>query len=229
MTPHVLDALAHPVVGTLLLTLGALGLLSEAREPGLSLPGAAGVLALGALLAPALALDPRGWPGLLLLLGASPLVTWSVRRQAAVPATAAVLAAGAGVAWVLVGGDATRLRVAAAASMVGSSLLLVLLAAWALWWRMPAARRPDRLGWAVAGPVGEEPDEPVEGASFTGEVGTAASALRPDGEAVFGAARVAAVSDSGWIAEGTLVRAVARRGSSVVVEPVEPADPAPPG
>ena len=122
----------------------------------------------------------------------------------------------------MVGGFPTTPDFVNAGVVLSTSLLIILISAWALLRHLPHSSRLSRSGvflltkgkrdegWASAAP---RPD-------LVGQEGLALTDLRPAGTILIGEERVDAVSDSEWIEEGTPVRIVASEGYRHVVRPL---------
>ncbi len=224
--------LTHPVLSSLLITLGILGIIVELRTPGFGVPGVLGIASLTLFFWGHWLVRLAGWEeGLLVGIG---LVLLAL-EMFVVPGFGltgllgiAALVAGLGLS--LVGAGATWAAVVTAAGRVAVSLLLALAGALALFRllpRLPVGRRmvlttelQAREGFASA----TEADR-----RLVGKHGTAVSPLRPAGIALIEGARVDVVSDGEFIEAGTPIEVVRVDGNRVVVRrstpPAERSEP----
>jgi membrane-bound serine protease (ClpP class) len=217
--------LTHPVVSSLLMTVGFLGLLVEIRTPGFAAPGTIGLLSLGLFFWGHWIVQLAGWEELLLVSVGVVLIAIEVF---VIPGTTVVgivgivaLAAGLGMA--LVGAGATVSAFVSALGRVAISILLAMAGALALLRvlpRLPFGRRlvlatglPADLGYASA---------PDSDRHWLGRTGTAVSPLRPAGIAEIDGARVDVVSDGGFIDRGTAIEVTRVDGNRIVVRPSPP-------
>jgi membrane-bound serine protease (ClpP class) len=213
--------LTHPVVSSLLMTVGLLGLLVEIRTPGFAAPGVIGLLALGLFFWGHWIVQLAGWEELLLVSIGAALIGLEVF---AIPgfsiagiAGIVVLVAGLGLA--LVGAGATISVVITALGRVALSILLAMAGALALLRFLPQlpfgrhlvldAGMPATLGYVSA---------PERDSRLLGQTGTALSPLRPAGIATIDGVRVDVVSDGGFIEAGTPIEVTRVEGNRVVVQ-----------
>jgi membrane-bound serine protease (ClpP class) len=212
--------LTHPVVSSLLMTVGLLGLLVEIRTPGFALPGAIGLMSLGLFFWGHWIVQLAGWEELLLVSIGVLLVALEVFvfPGVTVAGVAGVLALVAGLGMTLVGAGATVSAFITALGRVAISILLALVGAFAFLRflpRLPFGRRLilDTGMSAERGYV----SAPESDQSWLGRTGTALSPLRPAGIAQFDDARVDVVSDGGFIEAGTLIDVIRVDGNRIVV------------
>jgi membrane-bound serine protease (ClpP class) len=212
--------LTHPVLGSLLMTVGILGIIVELRTPGFGLPGALGLASLALFFWGHWIVRLAGWEEMLLVaLGLVLLVLEIlVIPGFGIAGIAGILAVAAGLSLSLVGAGATRELVIAAVARVALSLLVALAAAVALLRflpRLPFGRHlvlETGLG-ALTGHAPEPPDE----RRWLGRRGTAASPLRPAGIADLGGERVDVVSQGEYIEPGSPIEVIRVDGNRVVV------------
>jgi membrane-bound serine protease (ClpP class) len=212
--------LTHPVVSSLLLTIGMLGLIVELRTPGVGVPGILGVTSLALFFWGHWLVQLAGWEELLLvgagvvLLVLEILITPGFGLLGALGLVA--LLGGLGLS--LVGVGATWEVVLLAAGRVVLALLLALASALAMLRvlpRLPFGRRlvletemTSDSGYASA-PAGDR--------RWLGRRGTAASPLRPAGLAHFDDERVDVVSDGEFIDAGQPLEVIRVDGNRIVV------------
>ncbi len=218
---RVVRFLSNPVVAPFLLSLGFLGLIAEIRAPGLGLAGLAGVLALSLFFGSHLILGLAGLEDLILfgigvvLIGVEVFVIPGFGLFGILGG----LGVGAGIYLSLIGTAPTVADFAQAGAVLTTSLVIILITAWALLRHLPRSSRLARSGvflltkgdraegWASASVRPE----------LVGKEGVALTDLRPAGTILIGEERVDAVSESSWIEEGTPVRVVSSEGYRLVV------------
>ena len=213
--------LTHPVVSSLLMTVGLLGLLVEIRTPGFAAPGAIGLLALGLFFWGHWIVQLAGWEELLLVSIGAALIGLEVFviPGFSVAGIAGIVALVAGLGLTLVGAGATVSVVVAALGRVALSILLAMAGALALLRVLPQipfgrhlvldTGMPATLGYVSA---------PERDSRLLGRTGTALSPLRPAGIAAIDGARVDVVSDGGFIDVGTPIEVTRVEGNRVVVQ-----------
>ncbi|MGE0593208.1 MAG: nodulation protein NfeD [Vicinamibacterales bacterium] len=212
--------LTNPVVSSLLMTVGLLGILVEIRTPGFAVPGTVGLLALGLFFWGHWLVQLAGWEELLLIGGGFVLLMLEVFLipGTTVAGLAGVLAVVAGLGMTLVGEGATLAVLVSALGRVAISVLLALAGALALMRllpHLPFGRQlvldtgmAAGLGWVSA---------PEHDKQWLGRSGTTLSPLRPAGIADIDGARVDVVSEGGFIEAGTPVEVIRVDGNRVVV------------
>jgi membrane-bound serine protease (ClpP class) len=212
--------LTHPVMSSLLMTLGILGIIVELRTPGFGVPGALGLLSLALFFWGHWLVRLTGWEELL-LVGAGLLLL--ALEVFVIPGFGlagalglAALVAGLGLS--IMGAGATWPAIVAAMGRVVLSLLLAIAASLAmlrLLPRLPFGRRlvletelPADAGYASA---------PESDRRWLGKSGTAVSPLRPAGIAHLDGERVDVVSDGEFIEAGDPIHVVRVDGNRIVV------------
>lgn len=213
--------LTHPVVSSLLMTVGLLGLLVEIRTPGFAAPGTIGLLALGLFFWGHWIVQLAGWEELLLVSIGAALIVLEVFviPGFSVAGIAGIVVVVAGLGMTLVGAGATVSVVITALGRVALSILLAMAGALALLRVLPQlpfgrhlvldAGMPATLGYVSA---------PERDSRFVGRTGTALSPLRPAGIAAIDGVRVDVVSDGGFIDAGTPIEVTRVEGNRVVVQ-----------
>jgi membrane-bound serine protease (ClpP class) len=212
--------LTHPVVSSLLMTVGLLGLMVEIRTPGFAVPGAVGLLSLGLFFWGHWIVQLAGWEELLLVSLGVALVAIEVfvLPGFTVAGLAGILALVGGLGMTLVGAGATSNAIIVALGRVALSILVAMAAAFALLRllpRLPFGRRlvletgmQTDLGYVSA---------PESDRQWLGRTGTALSPLHPAGIAEIDGARVDVVSDGGFIEAGTPIFVSRVDGNRIVV------------
>jgi membrane-bound serine protease (ClpP class) len=212
--------LTHPVISSLLMTVGLLGLLVEVRTPGFAVPGTIGLLSLGLFFWGHWIVQLAGWEELLLvsigvLLLALELFVIPGMTVAGLGGIAALVA---GLGMTLVGAGATVSVIISALGRVAISILLAMAGALALFRVLP--RLP--FGRRLVLETGMQADRgyvsaPASDRHWLGRTGTALSPLRPAGIADIDGARVDVVSEGGFIDAGTAIEVTRVDGNRVVV------------
>jgi membrane-bound serine protease (ClpP class) len=216
----VVRALTHPLVSSLLMTLGMMGLIVELRTPGFGVPGAVGIAGIGLFFWGHWIVRVAGWEEAL-LIGAGLallLIEAFVTPGFGVAGVAGIVALVAGLGLSLVGAGATWGTVVIALGRVAFALLLALVLGVILLRVMP--RLP--VAWRLVLTTELEADKgfasaPERDEELKGRSGLAVSPLRPAGIADIGGARVDVVSDGEFIEPGAAVDVVRVDGNRVVV------------
>ena len=216
----VLRFLTHPVVSSLLMTIGILGIIVELRTPGFGVPGAVGIASIALFFWGHWLVRLVGWEELL-LVGAGVIllaIEIFVTPGFGVIGILGIAALLGGLGLSLVGAGATWAVILGAIGRVAVSLLLAIAASLALLRflpRLPVGRRlvletelTAREGFASA---------PETDRAWLGKRGTAASPLRPAGIADIEGERVDVVSDGEFIAAGDPITVVRVDGNRIVV------------
>ena len=215
---------SHPVVAPFLLSLGFLGLIIEIKTPSLGLAGAAGLLSLSLFFGSHLILGLAGWEDLL-VFGAGVLllaVEVMVVPGFGLFGLLGLVGMGAGIYMSLLGSLPTAADFSRAGGVLSTTLLLILVTAWAVIRHLPKSARLYRTGIFL----GARTDKAIgfESAQTRPELvdrqGVAITDLRPSGVGLFDDERIDIVSESEWIEQGTPVRIVAAEGYRHIVRPV---------
>ncbi len=216
----VLRFLTHPVVSSLLMTIGILGIIIELRTPGFGVPGGVGIACLALFFWGHWLVRLVGWEELLLVGAGVILLAIEIFVTPGFGLTGilglAALLGGLGLS--LVGAGATWAVILGAVGRVAVSLLLAIAAALALLRflpRLPGGRRlvletelTAREGFASA---------PETDRAWLGKRGTSVSTLRPAGIADIEGERVDVVSDGEFIEAGEPITVVRVDGNRIVV------------
>ena len=212
--------LTNPVVSSLLMTVGLLGILVEIRTPGFAVPGTIGVLFLGLFFWGQWIVQLAGWEELLLvMLGVVLLgVELLVIPGFGVAGFAGIVALVAGLGMALVGAGATAAAIVGALGRVAISILLALGGGLLLLRFLPNLPFGRRLvlETEMRAETGYS-SEPAADHQALGRTGTALSPLRPSGVAELDGARVDVVSDGRFIDAGAAVEVIRVDGNRIVV------------
>ncbi len=212
--------LTNPVVSSLLMSLGVLGILVEIRTPGFGVPGLVGVASLALFFWGHWLVQLAGWEELLLaatgvLLVALEVFVFPGFGVAGVLGIAALVA---GLGFTLVGEGASWAALGGAVGRVALSLLIAAGAGLALLRVFPRLPFGRRLVLATELPAAPEDRR------WLGARGVTRSPLRPAGIAEIDGERVDVVSEGDLIDAGEPVEVVRVEGNRVVVRRRRPPD-----
>jgi membrane-bound serine protease (ClpP class) len=220
---HVVRFLTDPVISSLLMTLGILGIVIEIRTPGFGVPGTVGLASLALFFWGHYLARLAGWE-VLLLLGVGLVLLGAEIFIVPGFGVTGVLGIGAilgSLTLSLVGSGATSETIVwAAFRVVGSVLAAVAVALVAFRYlpRSPMGRRlvletvlPARGGFA-------SPPEADRG--WLGQQGVAASTLRPAGLAHLNGTRVDVVTEGEYVELGAPIEVIRVDGNRIVVRRV---------
>jgi len=212
--------LTNPVVSSLLIMIGIVGVLTEIRTPGFGLPGGLGIASIGLFFWGHWLVQLAGWEELLLVASGIVLLVVEVFLIPGfgVPGVLGILALLGGFSLSMVGTGATSTAMLRAAVYVMSALVMATVAAVLMLRvlpRLPFGRRlvlDDRLP-AGAGYV----STPEEEHHWLGMQGVATTPLRPAGLAELAGDRVDVVSDGDFIEAGEPILVTRVDGNRIVV------------
>lgn len=215
--------LTHPVLSSLLISIGMLGILLELRTPGLGVAGALGIASLGLFFWGHWLVQLAGWEELLLAVVGLALLTAEIFfipgfGIAGVLGMSALLGAlvlgmtGAGDTAVVIVGTVWRVVMALLGALLVGLVLLRFLP------RLPFARRLVLASHLGTGP--QHGSAPLSDQRWIGQRGHAASVLRPAGIADIGGERVDVVSDGALIEPGATIEVTHVDGNRIVVRQV---------
>jgi membrane-bound serine protease (ClpP class) len=212
--------LTNPIVSSLLMTIGMLGLLIEIRTPGIGLPGAAGVLCLSLFFWGHWIVQLAGWEELLLVATGVILVGLEVFviPGFGVAGVAGILALTIGFGMALVGAGATSAVIISAFGRVAISILLALGSGLALLRVLPRLPFGRRLVLETEMDADRGYSSSPEGdRRRLGRTGIALSPLRPAGLAEIDGERVDVVSDGTFVESGAVIEVTRVDGNRIVV------------
>jgi len=216
--------LTNPVVSSLLITIGMLGVILELRTPGFGIPGILGLASLMLFFWGHWIVALAGWEEMLLMLVGVVLLALEIF---VIPGFGVVGGLGivlvlAGLVLSLVGAHESYLAVIEAALRVVLSLVIALVASLVLLRFLPKTRVGRRLvldtglsaqeGYASA---------PESDSRWLGKTGRASTPLHPAGIAEIDGERVDVVSTGELIEAGTAVQVVRVDGNRVVVRTLQ--------
>lgn len=222
---NVVRFLTHPVLSSLLVTIGMLGIIIELRSPGLGLAGAIGVGSLAAFFWGHWIVQLAGWGELLLALAGVVLLAleFLVIPGFGIAGILGILALLGALVMSVLGTGATPEYFMFAAGRIVFSLLLALLASFFLLRFMPRTRLGRQFildtGLGAGSASGSAPETDLR---WLGKRGRTSSPLRPAGIAEIEGTRVDVVSEGDLIAPGTPVEVTRVDGNRVVVRQITP-------
>lgn len=204
--------LSDPLVSSLLLLVGFLGLLIEAFTPGFGVPGIAGLTGLGLFFGSRILLGLTGWEVVFLfLLGLALLIVeLFVTPGFGVAGSLGLLAVGASV--ILSYANPTQAMVSLITALASASILAFTLTRFL---NRRGAFRPILLTTALTTEEGFV--STADQTAVLGARGKALTMLRPAGTALLGGERIDVVSEGEFLPAGTEIRVVKVEGSRVVV------------
>jgi membrane-bound serine protease (ClpP class) len=222
---RVVRFLTDPVVASLLMTLGMLGVFVELRTPGFGVPGLIGVLSLVLFFWGHFIVELAGWEQLLLVIAGVVLIAIELL---ALPGFGVVgvlgfAALAVGMSSTLLGAGASLQAVTLAAARVAISTALAAVAALVLFRFLPSLPGGKKLVLATALHGGGRPDS--DHVPLTGVVGRSMSPLRPAGIALVSGRRIDVVSDGEFIEPDQAIEVVRDEGNRVVVKRHRPPPP----
>jgi membrane-bound serine protease (ClpP class) len=219
--------LTHPVLSSLLISIGMVGILVELRTPGFGLAGAVGVGSLALFFYGHWLVQLAGWEELLLVAAGLALLALElfVIPGFGVAGALGILALLGGLTLSLVGAGATTDAVISAVSRIVMALLVAVLAGLLLlrfFPRLPFANRLVLKADLGSGPAhGSAPESDQR---WLGKRGRAVSVLRPAGIADFEHERVDVVADGVMIEAGEAIEVIRVDGNRIVVRRAAPPD-----
>jgi membrane-bound serine protease (ClpP class) len=219
---RVVRFITQPVLASLLMTLGVLGLVVELRTPGLGVPGLVGVLSLVTFFWGHALVRLVGWEQIALVVAGLLLLVLEVFviPGFGLAGVLGLLALALGLGTSLIGDGASWRAAAIAGSRVAASVALaavISLVAFRYLPRLPGAQKLV-LGRSLQDRTHSVPAHDVSRASLLGVSGTSLTPLRPAGTASLGGLRVDVVSEGEFIESGEHVEVVRDEGLRVVVK-----------
>jgi len=207
----------NPVISTILLTVGLVGLVLEIFTPGFGIPGLLGLAALSLYFAGHIIGGIVGyWVILLFMLGVILLAVEVLFLPGfGVPGIAGVAALAAGI--IMASPTAAQGVSSLVIALIGSAVLIGISLKF-----LPTRKRWKKLvlGDSLTSDEGFNSSS-VELQEYLGQEGVSVTPLRPSGTAKIGNTRVDVVSQSGFIDAGTKVKVAKVEGNRVVVEEIE--------
>jgi membrane-bound serine protease (ClpP class) len=220
----VVRLLTHPIVSSLLMTVGMLGIIVEIQSPGFGLPGLIGLSSLALFLGGHWIVQLAGWEQVLLIgLGFLLLaVEVFVLPGFGVAGVLGILALLGGLGSSLVGAGATWATVLTAMGQAALSLVLAIAGGFAFLRLLPRTPMGRRLILQTGLSAGAGySSEPVADHRWLGHHGSALSPLRPSGIADLAGERVDVVSEGAFLDAGTPIEVIRVDGNRIVVRSIE--------
>lgn len=222
---RVVRFLTHPAVAPMLLSIGFLGIIMEIKTPAFGLAGLVGASAITAFFGSHLLLGLAGWEEIILLFAGIALIAVEmfVIPGFGIAGIAGALAVLAAFYLSMVTPMATAAEYGTALGILSLTLLVVIVAGWALLRHLPRSRGFTKSGLMLGDATTKETGylSSEVRTELIGSIGVALTDLRPAGAGRFGRERIDVVSDSNWIGAGTPIRVVRSDGYRHVVEPAE--------
>jgi membrane-bound serine protease (ClpP class) len=212
--------LTHPIVSSLLITIGMLGIILELRTPGFGLPGGLGVASLALFFWGHWLVQLAGWEEMLLVSSGLVLLAVEifVTPGFGVPGVLGIAALLSGLSLSVIGAGATWEFILKAVGRVVFSLLLALLGSLVLLRFLPRLPFGRKLILETGLAAGEGfASAPERDKSWLGKSGRAVSPLRPAGIADIEGERVDVVSDGDFIELGAEIVVTRVDGNRIVV------------
>jgi len=221
---HVVRFFSNPVVAPFLLSLGFLGLIAEIKTPTFGMAGVAGLLALALFFGSHLLVGLAGLEDVILfavglvLLGVEVFIIPGFGIFGILGGAGVV----AGLYMAMLGGLPTAPDFTRAGMVMSSTILIILVLAWAFIRTLPGNSRLARSGIFLLSRTdrGTGWESAPQRVDLVGRDGTAITDLRPSGTALIGDERIDVVSEAEWIQAGTPVRVVSAEGYRHVVRPL---------
>ncbi len=217
--------LTHPIVSSLLISLGMVGILIELRTPGLGLPGAVGITSLALFFWGHWLVQLAGWEELLLVAAGVVLIALEVF---VIPGFGVAGALGitvliGGLVLSLVGAQDTHQDLLDAVLRVVLALIAAILASLLMMRFLPRTAIGQRLilqtGLSAVKGYASAPDSDL---CKLGQTGRASTPLHPAGIADIGGERVDVVSTGEPIDAGQPIEVIRVDGNRVVVRSLHP-------
>jgi membrane-bound serine protease (ClpP class) len=212
--------LTNPIVSSLLMTVGMLGIFLEIRTPGFGLPGALGVASLALFFWGHWLVQLAGWEEMLLVASGFVLLVLEifVIPGFGVAGVLGICALLAGLSLSLIGGGATWQFVSIAVGRVLISVFLALLASLLVLRYLPRLPFGRQLILETGLAAGDGyASAPKSDNRWLGKHGTTFSPLRPAGIAEIDGERVDVVSDGEFIDAGMPIVVTRVDGNRIVV------------
>jgi membrane-bound serine protease (ClpP class) len=212
--------LTHPIVSSLLITIGMLGIILEIRTPGFGVPGVLGISSIALFFWGHWLVQLAGWEELLLVVSGLVLLVVEifVTPGFGLAGVLGITALLSGLSLSLVGGGATWDFILKAVGRVIFSLLLAIVGSLVLLRFLPRLPFGKRLILQTGLAAGEGYASPPEtDKQWSGKGGIAVSSLRPSGIADVEGERVDVVSDGEFIEAGAQIVVSRIDGNRIVV------------
>lgn len=215
---------SNPIVAPFLLTLGFLGLIAEIKTPTFGLAGLAGLLSLALFFGSHLLVGLAGLEDVILFAAGLVLVGVEVFVVPGFGLFGVLGGAGviAGLYMAMLGGIPTMPDFTRAGMVLSTTVLLLLVSAWAVLRSLPRNARFARSGIFLLSRTDRSGgwESAPQRSELVGREGTAITDLRPSGTALVGEERIDVVSEAEWIPAGSPIRVVSAEGYRHVVRTI---------
>jgi len=215
--------LSNPVISSLLLTLGMVGLVMELKTPHLGLAGLAGLTCIALFFGSHWIIGLAGWFEVVLILAglAGLLIEVFIIPGFGIVGIAGLGALGAGFVLSMLGSYPTRADLWQALLGTGVGLLVFVSVLVAFVRHLPASRRfAGILHLGVQAAADGYVSAPAR-ADLLGKHGIATSELRPVGAAEIAGERVDVTTDGEWLPPGTPITVIKAEAMRLVVRRLE--------
>ncbi len=214
--------LSNPVIASLLLSLGMLGLVIELKTPHFGLAGLAGLTCLALFFGSHWITGLAGWFELVLIVAglAGLLVEAFVIPGFGIAGILGLGALGTGFVLSLIGSHPTGADIWGAVGGAGVALIIFVAVALAFLRHLPQSRRLGGILHREAQRADEGYVSAPARMDLVGKTGTALSELRPSGVADIGGERVDVTTDGDFVRAGTAVTVVRAEAIRLVVRPL---------
>jgi membrane-bound serine protease (ClpP class) len=211
--------LSNPVIASLLLTLGMVGLVVELKTPHLGLAGLAGFTCIALFFGSHWIIGLAGWLEVILIVAglAGLLVEVFLIPGFGVAGIAGLTALGAGFVLSMLGSYPTRADLWQALVGVGVGLLVFVAILVAFVRHLPVSRRLAGILHLDAQPAAAGYISAPARADLVGKAGVTASELRPIGVAEIAGERLDVTTEGDWLPAGTPVTVVKAEAMRLVV------------
>jgi membrane-bound serine protease (ClpP class) len=216
---HLVRFLTHPVLSSLLITVGMLGIILELRTMGFGIAGVIGITSLALFFWGHWLVQLAGWEELLLVAAGLTLLAVEVLviPGFGIAGALGIVALLAGLVLSLIGSGASYDFMLAAVGRVLIALMVAIGAAVALLRVLPRLPAGRRLVLATGLSPGAGDDRPDGAQRWVGKTGRAISSLRLAGTAEIDGERLEVVSDGELIEPGTPIEVTRVEGRLIEV------------
>jgi membrane-bound serine protease (ClpP class) len=219
---------SNPIVAPFLLTLGFIGLITEIKTPSFGMAGTAGLLSLALFFGSHLIVGLAGLEDVivfgvgLVLIGVEVFLIPGFGLFGILGAIGIL----GGLYMSLLGSLPTGADFSRAGLVLSTTVLLVIMTAWAMIRTLPRSSRLAKSGIFLLERTDRETgyESAHPRSELVGRTGTAVTDLRPSGTGLFGEERIDVVSESSWITEGTPIKIISAEGYRHVVREVKPSE-----
>jgi membrane-bound serine protease (ClpP class) len=206
---RVVEAFTAPVLATLFLVVGLLGLIIEMMLPGFGIAGGIGIVCLGAFFWSHVLVGLAGWESIAFLLGGLLAVFFEIfvftAADFGLAGIAGLTLVGLGFYTAMVGPFSDRTAALRAIGIVSAGLVFTVIVAVLLIAKLPRTRLRFGgviLSSAITGRAFDKQERIEQDGDWIGRRGRAATDLRPVGVGEFDGERVDVICEEGHLPEG---------------------------